>query len=60
MVTAHLGSRMWQIGCPAGCYRLPAPSTAKGAKWFYESESQAQEEACRLHDMMQSSHKERR
>jgi hypothetical protein len=60
MALVSKGRRMFLISCPAEHYRLPAPSTAKGAKWFYESAAEAEEAAVRLYEMMQSSHKERR
>ena len=56
MVTVSKGRGKWIIACPAGCYRLPAPSTVKGAKLFYESESEAVEVACKLYALMSQSH----
>ena len=40
------------IVCPADHIQLPAISTVPGARQFYESESQAVEEAVRLYELM--------
>jgi len=60
LITIHKGSNRWMIVCPANHVRLPAISTVPGSRQYYESESQAIEEAARLYELMSSSHKEAR
>lgn len=60
MITVNRGRSRWMISCPAGHIRLPAISTVPGARQFYDSESEAIEEADRLYILMSSSHKEAR
>ena len=60
MVVLNKGRRMFMIACPAGHIKLPVISTVPGARQFYESESQAVEEAERLYVLMSNSHKEAR
>ena len=54
MVVLNKGRRKFMIACPAGHIKLPAISTVPGARQFYESESQAIEEAARLYELMSS------
>lgn len=60
MVTVSHGRARWVISCPAGHLRLPVPSTARGARQYYDSQQEAVEAAYRLHESMANSHKARR
>jgi hypothetical protein len=56
MMLINKGSRKYIIACPKGHYRLPAPSTVPGAKWFYESAAEAREVAAKLYETMNRDH----
>jgi hypothetical protein len=56
MVILNKGRRKFMIACPEGHVRLPTVSTVPGARQFYDSESQAEEEAHRLYEMMNKHH----
>ena len=60
MVVVRKGRGKFLISCPVGHYRLPAPSTVPGTKWFYASLQEAEEQAERLWVLMGNSHKESR
>lgn len=56
MVTISKGRGRWIIACPAGHIRLPAISTVPGARQWYDSESEAIEQADKLYALMSKQH----